>query len=28
MATAETGIVWLGYPDNRVRAAINGVLKK
>lgn len=28
MATAETGIVWLGYPDDRVRAAINGVLKK
>lgn len=28
MATAETGIVWLGYPDDRVRAAIKGALKK
>lgn len=28
MATANTGIVWLGYPDDRIQTAINGALKK
>lgn len=28
MATAQTGIVWLGYPDDRIQGAINGVLKQ
>lgn len=28
MATASAGIVWLGYPDDRIQAAINGALKK
>jgi len=28
MATASAGIIWLGYPDERIQTAINGALKK
>lgn len=28
MATASTGVVWLGYPDDRIQTAITGALHK
>lgn len=27
LGTPETGVVWLGYPDDRIRAAITGALE-